>query len=90
MSRRYTGSLKTAPPSVPIYKFCNKNAYNFENVVQIFLFLCPVILGLDNQLYSATTSSKIQHWNGNNSWTPNSRKIKFSTPDYSLHADHIQ
>ncbi len=62
----------------------------FENVVQMFLLLCPFILGLENQLYSATTSSKIQHWNGNNSWTPDSRKMKLSTPDYSLHADHIQ
>ncbi len=41
-------------------------------------------------LYSATTSSKIQHWNGYNSWTPKSRKMKLSTPDYSHHADHMQ
>ncbi len=46
--------------------------------------------GVSIVLYSATTSSKIQHWNGNSSWTPCSRKMKLSTPDYSLHADHIQ
>ncbi len=72
------------------YQKCTFSDITFENVVQMFLLLCPFILGLENQLYSATTSSKIQHWNGNNSWTPDSRKMKLSTPDYSLHADHIQ
>ncbi len=37
MSRRYPGSLKTAPPSVPEI---NKTAYNFWNVVQNASFLC--------------------------------------------------